>query len=279
MKFADRKALIASFGGWPKGDALGQGRFGLVTLVHGRAREVRRAMKTLPNKLNAQNHAQDVAIREQLNHPLIVGFEAHISASGIGGKAIVTELAQNGALYDHLPSNPRASPLSLLCGDTRIATIIAGIVLGMRYLHSRGFVHHDLKPDSILLDWNWLVRIKDFSHNVFLGEPQQPSSGGSEKSNPSNLLHAWYAAPEAYHNDYTLKSDVYSFALILYEILVKKSGFSESVTPHQVIKKVVIEKTRRRFSISFFQTCDDSSSIVGQKIRTSGHRLHQYWTG
>jgi serine/threonine protein kinase len=73
-------------------------------------------------------------------------------------------------LADHLPSSPSASPLSLLRGDTKIAIITAGIVLGMRYLHSRQFIHRNLTPDNILLDWNWVVRIGGFSHSVSLDE-------------------------------------------------------------------------------------------------------------
>jgi serine/threonine protein kinase len=156
----------------------------------------------------------------------------------------MTEFVPNGSLYDHLPSNPSASPLSLLRGGTRIAVIIAGIVLGMQHLHSRGFIHRDLKPENILLDWNWLVRIGDFSHSVPVDELRRPSSEGSEMSNLPHSPNAWYAAPEAHDNVYTSKSDVFSFALILYEILAKKSGFSRNLTPYKMMKKVVIDKER-----------------------------------
>jgi serine/threonine protein kinase len=106
----------------------------------------------------------------------------------------------------------------------------------MQYLHSRRFIHRDLKPESILLDWDWIVHVGDFSHAVSLDELQQPPSSGK--------LNAWYAAPEAHGNVYTSKSDVFSFALILYEILAKKSGFSKDLTAPQVMKKVVIDKMR-----------------------------------
>jgi hypothetical protein len=159
MKFADGKALIASLGGWPKGDELGQGGFRVILLAHQPTRKVRHAVKPLPRSSNARNLAQDVATCEHLNHPLIIEFEAPTPASGTGEKATATESTPNGSLIDHLPSNPSASPLSLLRGDTRIAIVVAGIVIGIQYLHSRRFIHRDLKSDSILLDWNWIVHM------------------------------------------------------------------------------------------------------------------------
>jgi serine/threonine protein kinase len=182
-----------------------------------------------------------------LNHPFIIRFEAPIPASGIGERATVTEFTPNGLLSYHLPSNPLASPLSLLRGDMRIATIISGIFLGMQYLYSRRFIHCYLKPDSILLDWDWIVHVGDFSHGVSLNELQQLPLEESEKSNSSHSRNARYAAPELYGNVDTSKHDVFSFVLILYEISTKKSGFSKVLTPLQVMKKIVVDKMRPEF--------------------------------
>jgi hypothetical protein len=56
------------------------------------------------------------------------------------------------------------------------------------------------------------------------------------------LPNAWHAAPETDDNNNTLKSDVYLFALILYEILAKKPGFLKDRIPPQAMKKIVIDK-------------------------------------
>jgi serine/threonine protein kinase len=48
--------------------------------------------------------------------------------------------------------------------ETRMARIIVGIVLAMRYLQSQRIIHCDLTPDKILLDCDWHVRIGGFGH-------------------------------------------------------------------------------------------------------------------
>jgi hypothetical protein len=55
---------------------------------------------------------------------------------------------------------------------TRIAIITAGIIPVIWPLHSRGFMHQGLKPENILFDWNWLVRIEHFSDSVPADELQ-----------------------------------------------------------------------------------------------------------
>jgi serine/threonine protein kinase len=74
---------------------------------------------------------------------------------------------------DHSPiisNQQRAGMAQLNCleGGTRIAIVVAGIVLAMRDLHSRRIIHRDLKPTNILIDWDWIVRIADFTPAVLV---------------------------------------------------------------------------------------------------------------
>jgi aurora kinase len=133
---------------------------------------------------------------------------------------------------------------SRLSGANRITKIVVGIALAMRYLHSQKVIHRDLKPDKILLDWDWIVRIADFGHSTSPENPEIPShiDPDSPRCWPSFDCH--YLAPESYDNRYYPESDVFSFALILYELLVGQPAFSKDLTIYQIAFKVVIKRER-----------------------------------
>jgi serine/threonine protein kinase len=61
-------------------------------------------------------------------------------------------------------------------GQTRIASIIFGIVLAMRSIHSRRDIHRDLTLDNHLLDSDWNVRVGDFVHSFYSNVPVLPKS-------------------------------------------------------------------------------------------------------
>jgi serine/threonine protein kinase len=177
-----------------------------------------------------------------LRHPLIVGFEGCIPASQTKPAAIVTEVVPNGSLADHLPF-PGNSKVSVPMGGTRTAIVVAGIVLAMRYLHSQGIIHHNLKPTSVLVDWDWIVRIGDFSRSLLADEYGRAAPREMDCSR-SLSINARYAAPECFEDELTLKSDVFSFGIILCELLARQPGFSLDLLPCQLMKMVVEDRAR-----------------------------------
>jgi serine/threonine protein kinase len=173
---------------------------------------------------------------------VIVGFEGYTPGGPTRPAAIVTEFVANGSLADHLPV-PGNSKLSALTGGTRMAIVLTGMVLAMQYLHSRGIIHRDLKPANVLLDWDWTVRIGDFSRSLLAdgyGGALPPESDCFEKLS----VNPRYAAPECFENGLTLKSDVFSFGIILCALLSGQAGFPLNSGPHRLMKTIVIERAR-----------------------------------
>jgi serine/threonine protein kinase len=169
-------------------------------------------------------------------------YTLYISDTLEHNSAIVTEFAGNGSLASHLPST-KSSNHCRLSGANRITRIIVGIVLAMRYLHSHDVIHRDLNPDNILLDWDWTVRIADFGHssspeNPRIHLPLHPNAICEWPSGDSR-----YLAPECYDNSYFQESDVFSFGMILYELLVGQRAFP-NLKPQQIAHKVVINDER-----------------------------------
>jgi TPR repeat protein len=236
--FSGTKQLVQSIKNWHMGGQLGKGELSIVTLAEDRQQKVKRAVKTLSTQEKICYFERDGSIHAQLNHPLIVGFEGYIPGTETEQVAIVTEFVPNGSLADHLPWVEHSAG-SVVTGETRIAIIVTGIVLAMRYLHWRGIIHRDLKPANILVDWDWIVRIGDFSHSVKAGEAQREAISDQTLS-----IDGHYTAPECFEGFPTQTSDVFSFGLILCELLSGEPGFPPALPALEVMKKIVLDDAR-----------------------------------
>jgi serine/threonine protein kinase len=168
---------------------------------------------------------------------LIVGFEKYLPPTNTRRAQIVTEFVPNGSLAE-------LQKLNRLKGGTRIAIIVTGIVLTMRYLHFCRIIHRDLKPTNILVDWDWIVRIGDFSHSLLAD-----ACGDARSDQPNSLkspssMEIRYTAPESINNRPTLKSDVFSFGLILFELLTGKPAFDPEIPPQNLMKRMLFDQHR-----------------------------------
>jgi serine/threonine protein kinase len=139
----------------------------------------------------------------RLYHPLILRLMFCCMAEESVGARIVTEYLGVESLSKVLADCPT------WWTPTRKSVTIAGIVAGMMYVHSSGIMHRDLKPSNILFDDDYQVRICEFGSSC--EEPCVAKVGAS-----------LYTAPELSRAlpSYSPSVDVYSFGLILYEVVV-----------------------------------------------------------
>lgn len=113
----------------------------------------------------------------------------------------------------------------------------------MSYLHSfrPPIVHRDLKSHNLLVDHNWNIKVGDFG----LSRPQSldlMTAAGTPQ---------WTAPEVIRHDHYTTKADVYSFAIIIYELLSGKIPYGQ-LGPLAAAHKVAYENLRLVVLLCFY---------------------------
>ncbi|XP_031739687.1 serine/threonine-protein kinase STY17 isoform X2 [Cucumis sativus] len=105
---------------------------------------------------------------------------------------------------------------------------------GMQYLHEQKprVIHRDLKPSNIFLDDAFHVRVADFGHARFLHDKEMALTGETGTY--------VYMAPEVIRCEpYTEKSDIYSFGIILNELITGKYPYIEiDYSPFKIAMEV-----------------------------------------
>eukprot|EP00741_Cyanophora_paradoxa_P023728 tig00021616_g22919.t1 len=201
-------AFEIEFGEIKLGKQVGSGAFGKVYRATWRGTDV--AVKLFQaNALSTDvlnEFRKEVGVLASLRHPQIILFMA--ACTRPPDLAIVTEFCGRGSLWDVIHS---AAPLDF----KMIVKISTEIARGMLYLHSSGLIHRDLKSANILLDDNWSIKISDFGLTRLRAHMDTVLTGQSG-------TYQWMA-PEVLNNQrYSEKADVFSFGIVLYELITRK---------------------------------------------------------
>jgi serine/threonine protein kinase len=132
---------------------------------------------------------------------------------------IITEYLAGGSLRKFLhQQEPHSVPLNL------VLKLALDIAHGMQYLHSQGILHRDLKSENLLLGEDMSVKVADFGISCL--ESQCGSSKGFTGT------YRWMAPEMIKEKHHTKKVDVYSFGIVLWELLTALTPF-DNMTPEQ----------------------------------------------
>ena len=146
---------------------------------------------------------KDVKMWYNLKHPNVLSL---YGAYQLGDYPfVVIPLMKNGNLISYIEGKEKLSLLNLI-------EILIGISSGMEYLHSKNVVHGDLMARNILLDENLQPHICDFGFSKCRAVVDHHS-----KLKRLDSLR-WTANEVHVSFVYTKKSDVYSFAMLCYEL-------------------------------------------------------------
>ncbi|KAK6131342.1 hypothetical protein DH2020_034910 [Rehmannia glutinosa] len=166
--------------------------------------------------------AQEVYILRKVQHKNVVQFIGACTRPPL--LCIVTEFMSGGSVYDFLHKQKGVFKLPA------ILKVAVDVSKGMSYLHQNNIIHRDLKAANLLMDENEVVKIADFGvARVQLQSGVMTAETGTYR---------WMAPEVIEHKPYNHKADVFSFGIVLWELLTGKVPYA-NLTPLQAAVGVV----------------------------------------
>ncbi|KAJ9132685.1 hypothetical protein P3X46_033525 [Hevea brasiliensis] len=189
------------------------------------------AIKVLrPERIDSnlqKEFAQEVFIMRKVRHKNVVQFIG--ACTKPPSLCIVTEFMSGGSVYDYLHKQKGVFKLPYLL------KVAIDVSKGMNYLHQNNIIHRDLKAANLLMDENEVVKVADF------GVARVKAQSGVMTAETGT--YRWMAPEVIEHKPYDHKADVFSFGIVLWELLTGKLPY-EYLTPLQAAVGVVQKALR-----------------------------------
>ncbi|XP_009776329.1 serine/threonine-protein kinase STY46-like isoform X2 [Nicotiana tabacum] len=174
------------------------------------------------NEVVQKDFVQEVYILRKVRHKNVVQFIG--ACTKPPPLCIITEFMSGGSLYDFLHKTKGFFKLP------SVLKVAIDVSKGMSYLHQNNIIHRDLKTANLLMDENQLVKVADFG----VARVQVQSGVMTAETG----TYRWMAPEVIGHRPYDRKADVFSFGIVLWELLTGKLPY-EYLTPLQAAVAVV----------------------------------------
>jgi serine/threonine protein kinase/Tfp pilus assembly protein PilF len=220
---------------------LGAGGMATVYLAeekkHGRKVAIKVLRPELAASVGAERFLREIGIAARLAHPHIVPLIDSGEADGL--LYYVSPFVPGGSLRDRL----RASGKLSVRDAVRIASEVGA---GLDYAHRAGFVHRDVKPENILFaDGHALLADFGVARTTYTADDTLRAGHDAVTGAGITLGTPEYMSPEQASGDRDLdaRSDVYSLACVVYEMLAGEPPFAGG-TMRAIIARQVTEPPR-----------------------------------
>lgn len=151
---------------------------------------------------------QEAILHGSLRHPNIV----QMIGICLDPVCVIMEFMSRGSLFACL------NDTSIYLDWVQRLSFVRNIAEGMSFLHARDLIHRDLKSLNVLVNQEWKAKISDFGQTRYHGI-------GCKTVGLGTML---WSAPELLSGvgDYDQQVDVYSFAIVLWEIAARAAPYS-----------------------------------------------------
>jgi len=212
------------------GKLIGSGEFGEVYEGWWKG-SIRVAVKTLKPSCASDEFFKEAGVMKALRHENLIALYAVVTKSV--PMLMITEFMSNGDLLGILRDPTRVIDIR------KLVIMMSEVAGGMAFLEEHNYIHRDLAARNILVGDNLICKVADFG----LARITEGGANGDEEGIYSPQAGAkfpvkWTAPEAAFFNRFTIKSDVWSFGILMVEMVTKGQIPYPGMTNAQVLQEV-----------------------------------------